>query len=92
MSDAIDDEYHVLLLAGASFYISGETRNEVESFLRHGPAITDILLVETLLGEELAIVGNSVSSIWSSTPDSRRRERAYAARMKGEAHPFGGGE
>lgn len=77
------DEYHVLVLAGGSFYIDTDVRREIEAYLRDETK-EPILVVDSLVGEELTIVEGQVFHIFSCSLDSRDKERAMVRAFRTE--------
>lgn len=78
------DDYHVLVLAGGSFYIDTEVRREIESYLRERVERAPILVVDSLVGEEITIVEGQVFHIFSTSTDSRDKERAMVRAFRTE--------
>lgn len=67
------DEFHVLKMGGTMFFLDGETRREVELMIENGD---DYCQITDLAGCEIFVVPHAVLGLWSSSPDSRSRDRA----------------
>lgn len=76
--------FHCLNLAGTTFYVDDEVRKEVEAFLRTSPSLTESIIVESLVGEEVTVIADAVNAIWSSTPETRAWYREFDRMFKDE--------
>jgi len=81
MSD-FPTEYHIVDVAGTRHFIDAETRKELEVWCRRDS--DEMITVDGILGDEITIMRGSVRSIWSSVPETRRREREFNKQINDE--------
>jgi hypothetical protein len=78
------ESYHILWVAGRCHFIDDGTRKEIESRLSDNPGKCEHVTIDTIVGCEVTLVLYSVTSIESSTPESRRRDRELDAHVTAE--------
>jgi hypothetical protein len=83
-ADTLPDTFHVAQIAGTIFYVSSDVRKEIEAFLRSTPAPTDFIIVDSISEEEITIIADAVSGIWSTSPKSRAIDGEIRRRLKAE--------
>lgn len=86
--------WHLIQIGGSIFQISAEVRKEIETWMHdvqcdaaNDPTIckTAYLTVEGFSGEELTILFDGIICLYSSTPETRFKNRTIAKAVKDEA-------
>lgn len=85
--DVSVDTFHVLNLCNVNFYIDGETRKEIESFLKQAEKPWEFIIVSDLAGAEVTVIVDAVNIIYSSEPSQRAAEQAMSRALNAELPP-----
>lgn len=80
----VPDTFNALRIHGGIYYIDDVTRTEIETFLKTDPGKVDFITIDTLCGEELMVIGYNVSSIHSTSPEIRDRDRQFQKMFRDE--------
>lgn len=86
------DSWHCINCAGSIIMVTAEVRKEVESWLKTLEFPKDhfaFLIVETILGEEMTIMGDGVNHIYDTNPELRCKTRMLDESMKEERREQG---
>lgn len=75
--DETSTSFHVVWADGVRHDVDKETRSEIESWLRLGEDGGQLLVFDTIHGEEVTVRRSFVTSLWSSTPETRARAREH---------------
>lgn len=83
MAEGFPGDFHVVCMAGVSLHIDAPTRREVERWL--GDADFGLTLdVMSLYGEDVTLIRDRVQTVYSTTAESRRRDREHARLLRDE--------
>lgn len=81
------ESWHCINVAGTIVMVDSDVRKEVESWLKTLKFPEDHfaqLVITTILGEEITIMGDAINQIYDTTPELRCKSRMMDDLMKTE--------